>query len=122
MGTMGKKIKIKLPAVLDLRGHPELSEKSSKGTLTEKDIESVLKDQGREIEYEEVEERRHQKTNIPTSLRWTVWERDNFTCKNCGVRRYLTVDHIRPESKGGKTDIKNLQTLCKSCNSKKGTK
>ena len=59
---------------------------------------------------------------IPLSLRWEVWERDNFTCKNCGLRRNLTIDHIIPVSKGGETKKDNLQTLCKHCNSAKGTK
>lgn len=57
---------------------------------------------------------------IAASLRWEVWERDNFTCRRCGVRRDLSVDHIVPESKGGPTTLSNLQTLCRKCNSSKG--
>lgn len=57
---------------------------------------------------------------IPSKTRWEVWERDNFTCQHCGQRKDLAVDHIRPESKGGSLDMDNLQTLCRSCNSKKG--
>ena len=59
------------------------------------------------------------KRKIPNNIKWEVWERDNFTCK-CGARKFLSVDHIVPESRGGKTEMDNLQTLCKSCNSKKG--
>lgn len=66
--------------------------------------------------------KQYQKTPIPNDIRWEVWKRDNFTCQHCGKRKYLTIDHIYPESKGGKTELSNLQTLCKSCNSKKGTK
>ena len=55
-------------------------------------------------------------------FRWRVWERDNFTCKKCKSRRVLQVDHIYPESKGGKTEMKNLQTLCAKCNRKKGNR
>ncbi len=62
------------------------------------------------------------KENIPAKLRWEIWERDNFTCLHCGVRKNLSIDHIIPESKGGTLDPANLQTLCKPCNSKKGTK
>jgi hypothetical protein len=58
--------------------------------------------------------------SIPSDLRWEVWERDNFTCQQCGSRRHLTIDHIIPISKGGQTVKENLQTLCSSCNSKKG--
>lgn len=61
------------------------------------------------------------KVPIPPELRWEVWERDNFNCQICGRRRNLTVDHIVPESKGGKLELDNLQTLCKSCNSRKGS-
>jgi len=62
------------------------------------------------------------KSKIPTALRWAVWERDNFTCKRCGSRRDLTCDHIVPESQGGPTIEENLQTLCRRCNSRKGTR
>ena len=62
------------------------------------------------------------KKKIPKSVRWEVWERDNFTCKGCGSRRNLEIDHIYPESKGGTLDLNNLQTLCKSCNVRKGAK
>ncbi len=60
------------------------------------------------------------KVIISEALRWEVWERDNFTCKNCGKRRFLTVDHVVPLATGGATEKANLQTLCKSCNSQKG--
>ncbi len=62
------------------------------------------------------------KISIPDHLRWEVWERDNFTCQECGARRFLTVDHILAESKGGGIDSGNLQTLCASCNSRKGAR
>lgn len=67
------------------------------------------------------ERARTQKVAIPAALRWEVWERDNFTCLHCGVRRFLTIDHIVPESGGGPTTLANLQTLCRPCNSRKGT-
>lgn len=59
------------------------------------------------------------KDSISDKIRWKIWERDNFTCKKCGSRKFLQVDHIFPESKGGKTILKNLQTLCEQCNQKK---
>ncbi|MHA1558841.1 MAG: HNH endonuclease [Alphaproteobacteria bacterium] len=47
-----------------------------------------------------------------------------FKCSRCGEKEEdkLTVDHIKPVSKGGKDDFVNLQILCKCCNSKKGAK
>lgn len=62
------------------------------------------------------------KTKIPAKLRWEVFKRDGFTCKGCGAQDDLSADHISPESKGGKTTLENLQTLCRSCNSKKGAR
>ena len=67
-------------------------------------------------------EKLHKKEPIPDKIRWAVWERDNFTCQDCGARKNLTVDHITPESNGGKLTMENCQTLCKSCNSKKGAR
>jgi len=58
--------------------------------------------------------------------------RDNFTCQECGYHETLKerpwlpdmskleCDHIIPLAKGGKTEMSNLQTLCKGCNRKKG--
>jgi hypothetical protein len=64
----------------------------------------------------------NKKSVISHRLRWEVFLRDNFTCRKCSVRTDLSADHIIAESKGGKTVLDNLQTLCRSCNSKKGTK
>jgi NMD protein affecting ribosome stability and mRNA decay len=62
------------------------------------------------------------KEEISDAFKWAVWERDNFTCQECGSRRNLSVDHIRPESKGGKLTMENAQTLCMTCNRKKGAR
>jgi len=59
-------------------------------------------------------------------LRYDVLKRDNFKCKKCGISAKdgakLHVDHIIPVSKGGKTTISNLQTLCDRCNLGKSDK
>ena len=53
-------------------------------------------------------------------IRWNVMKRDNFRCCVCGATAKdgvkLEVDHIIPVSKGGKTTMDNLQTLCERCN------
>jgi len=63
---------------------------------------------------------RFKKKPVPSELRWAVFERDNFTCSDCGSRRFLQVDHVLPEVRGGKTELDNLQTLCAQCNRSKG--
>lgn len=54
------------------------------------------------------------------SIRLQVFERDGFKCVKCGSEIELTYDHIIPKSKGGKYSFENGQTLCRSCNNKKG--
>lgn len=69
-----------------------------------------------------------QRAIMTSSLRKKIIERDNHTCKICGLSTYdepnllLEVDHIVPISKGGLTTEENLQTLCWKCNRKKGSK
>jgi len=48
--------------------------------------------------------------------------RDNFTCQYCGntfSKKSLTVDHVKPKCKGGKTSFNNLVAACKACNQTK---
>lgn len=54
-----------------------------------------------------------------------IWKRDNKTCAYCGRELKLeeaTMDHIIPQSKGGKDTWDNLVCCCKKCNAKKGDK
>lgn len=43
-------------------------------------------------------------------------------CIMCETKKDLTIDHIKPLSKGGTNDINNLQILCRKCNATKGAK
>jgi len=69
-------------------------------------------------------EKSQKKTSRDPSLRlrFKVLKRDNFSCVQCGaspaknIETILHVDHIKPWSKGGETEISNLQTLCQNCN------
>lgn len=51
-----------------------------------------------------------------------VFGRDGNVCVVCGGNENLSIDHIRPVRHGGSNDFNNLQTLCVSCNSRKGSK
>jgi uncharacterized protein YozE (UPF0346 family) len=61
---------------------------------------------------------------ISPKLRFEVFKRDEYRCRICGSSAQdgvqLEVDHVHPVSKGGTSDMANLQTLCKPCNRGKG--
>lgn len=69
---------------------------------------------------------REQRRLMSDSLRYDVMHRDGFRCQICGATAAdglkLHVDHIIPVSKGGKTELSNLRTLCERCNMGKGAK
>lgn len=71
-------------------------------------------------EYEIIRSKVKTKKKIGAKLRTQVYERDGYRCVKCSTHLNLTCDHIHPESLGGETSLSNLQTMCKSCNSKKG--
>ncbi|MBW1698413.1 MAG: HNH endonuclease [Deltaproteobacteria bacterium] len=49
--------------------------------------------------------------------------RDGFRCVYCGKStKDLTLDHIIPRSRGGKSTFENCVACCKACNHKKGGK
>ena len=62
----------------------------------------------------------HKGSSKPTGLREQVFDRDGYKCRMCGSSKNLTLDHIKPKSKGGKRTLDNLQTLCDPCNVTKG--
>lgn len=67
-----------------------------------------------------------ERSKVSDSLRYDVLKRDNFKCVICGATTKdgvkLHIDHIKPVSKGGKTILSNLQTLCERCNMGKSDK
>lgn len=61
---------------------------------------------------------------LSSRLRFSILNRDNFTCQYCGSSApdvVLHVDHKLPVSRGGGNDEGNLITACSSCNLGKGT-
>ena len=63
---------------------------------------------------------KEQRKKMNSSLAFRVKKRDGFKCVICGRGQRdgvtLEVDHIKPVSKGGLTEMDNLQTLCFDCN------
>lgn len=54
-----------------------------------------------------------------------LFNRDGWSCQYCGKKLILnnmTIDHIIPKCKGGKTTWRNCVVCCKSCNKIKGAK
>ena len=54
--------------------------------------------------------------------RANLFRRDRGQCQYCGSVKQLTIDHVIPRSKGGKTSWTNLVTACNRCNVFKGDK
>lgn len=59
---------------------------------------------------------------VTDEIRLAIHTRDNFKCLSCSTPDLLTIDHIKSVLVGGKTELNNLQTLCRSCNTKKQQK
>ena len=54
--------------------------------------------------------------------RENIWLRDRGSCQYCGVfvdRQKYTYDHVKPRTKGGKTEWTNIVCCCYACNQKK---
>lgn len=61
------------------------------------------------------------RTKVPFSKK-NVMIRDGFVCQYCGKLKELTIDHVIPVSRGGKSTFENCVTACKDCNNKKSNK
>jgi len=62
------------------------------------------------------------RTRVPFSKK-NVMIRDGMKCVYCGTKNTrLTIDHIIPKAKGGKSTFENTVAACKPCNNKKGSK
>ncbi len=63
-----------------------------------------------------------ERARVSNKVRFAIYARDNYRCVKCGDTEDLEIDHIYPISKGGKSDLNNLQTLCHHCNYQKGNR
>ncbi|MCY4145554.1 MAG: HNH endonuclease signature motif containing protein [Chloroflexi bacterium] len=50
----------------------------------------------------------------------TLVEKYGERCANCGSAKSLTLDHVLPIARGGRSTLENLQLLCGACNRIKG--
>lgn len=58
---------------------------------------------------------------IEQTISWTVYRRDNYSCRYCGKDDVpLTVDHLVLWEKGGPSIVNNLVSACKKCNRTRG--
>ena len=67
--------------------------------------------------------RRRRQTAAMKRLR--IFVRDRFRCQYCGQKRAaaeLTLDHITPRSREGRSVPENLVTACVACNTRKGSR
>ncbi len=57
--------------------------------------------------------------------RRSLYQRDDYTCQYCGARfpaDRLSIDHVRPRSRGGKTSWDNCVLACVRCNTRKANR
>lgn len=70
--------------------------------------------------------RARERSLMTFKMRSDILRRDAYRCKMCGATGgdgvELHVDHILPVSRGGRTVVENLQTLCAPCNLGKGNR
>ena len=65
---------------------------------------------------------RVERGKVTNQVRFEIYRRDGNRCRKCGRHTNdLEIDHIIPISKGGKSTMNNLQTLCHQCNVEKGS-
>lgn len=95
-----------------------INEKTDEPEVEEKESKQIVVNQGSDTKTVS----HNTKREINLRLRFKVMQRDNFKCAICGSSPAkdpsveLHIDHIIPWSKGGETEIDNLQTLCSKCN------
>ena len=97
---------------------------SRKGKYLFDDLVTIYNDWKNGDKFEETKKQERKIMN--DDIRYNVLKRDNYSCQICGATAKdgakLHVDHIIPVSKGGKTVMNNLQTLCERCNIGKSNK
>jgi 5-methylcytosine-specific restriction endonuclease McrA len=109
---------VRRAAVLLLKGRAELVERSDECLRSERfalDRPLVV----RLVTYVRIPRDIHRRK----ITRKAVLARDSWTCQYCGSQRSgLTVDHVIPRSRGGKSVWENIVAACGPCNRRKGNR
>ncbi|KAK3243161.1 hypothetical protein CYMTET_47165 [Cymbomonas tetramitiformis] len=104
--------------ILDILGKADVVEyydQCVRGATTEFQLPAVLK-----VNFYVAKRRATTKSSHVN--RRSILLRDNYKCQYCGCGENLTIDHVKPVSKGGPWSWDNLVTACSRCNTKKGSK
>lgn len=76
--------------------------------------------------FEGIFETKDEKRGFNKEQRRLIWNAETSKkCTSCGDEltwENFTIDHIKPHSLGGPSDLKNAALMCRSCNSKKGNR
>lgn len=54
------------------------------------------------------------------AIREAAFRRDGFACVYCGATEVLTLDYVKPLTRGGEMSLENAVTACATCNSSRG--
>jgi len=129
-----KKLSV-IRSLRNLKSNPYLMEKKR-----ERDIAYGKTEKGREVnrisrrkyshtekgKQSRIQSKYRRRSSVSGKLDWVAWneklKRLGGKCQICGTVENITIDHIRPLSKGGTNHIDNLQPLCHNCNSRKNNK
>ena len=105
-------------AVLLLKEKAELLERRE-GALHSERMTMERPDVIRLVSYVRIPREAHRRK----ITRRAVLARDSWTCQYCGSRKSgLTVDHVIPRSRGGKSVWENIVAACAPCNRRKGNR
>ena len=99
--------------------YKEYNRRYSLNWLNKRKLDPAWLQKYKEYQRNYAKKRYAEHNNAYAKMRFQILVRDDFTCQYCGRKSpdvVLEVDHIVPSSKGGKTEIENLQVACRDCN------